>query len=232
MLIVCAIVLMVISVGSAGAANLLTNPGFEEGAVSISPGFVDSAFGWNYNTNNGVGTYFRPETVLGPVVDAGQVFVHSGLEAQDACGDTYEGDARSMLWQRIAVASGSWYTASAYVFAREMIEGAGLGSGENDFAGVRVIQLDQTGTLVEDLGLAGVYSPTTGFVQVSQTFQTKANTYYVDFVLDTLVNNANGYWGSRVIYDDCVLEAVPEPASLLALFVGISGLGGLAWRRR
>ncbi len=206
----CAIVVLVAgSCFQCEAANLLVNPGFESGAVSQSPGLSGLEANWNYSCGGG---YFRPETVLGPVVDGGQTFIHSGAEAQDTCGDTQPGNINTQLAQRHPVTPGTWYVASAFVFAREMELGNGLGSGPNDYAGVRIRELDENSDLVVDRGVAAIYEVTTDFVLVSQTFRTEANTRYVDYILDTLVNNERGYWGCRIIYDDCVLEETAPPA--------------------
>lgn len=222
-LIVLLAVVMAMSSVSVGAQNLLVNPGFESGAVSDTPGASGLQFGWNYVCDNG---YFRPETVLGPVVDT-QAFIYAGAESQDTCGDVYPGDTNPVLAQRLAVTPDTWYTASAWVFAREMMEGAGLGSGPNDYAGIRIVELDESQAIITDLGVVGIYDVTTEFVQVSTTFKTGATTQYVDYMLDTLVNNENGYWGCRVIYDDCELVEVPEP-----LTIGLLSLGSLALLRR
>ncbi len=184
-------------------ANLLVNPGFESGAPSATPGQSGTQFGWSYECGGG---YFRPESWLGPIVDGGQRFIHGGLESLATCGDTQPGDVNTKLWQRQPVNPSSWYAASVYVFAREMEAGKGLGSGPNDYAGMRIRELDQNFNLVVDRGVEAIRQVTTGFVQVTKTFKTEANTRYVDFVLDTLVNSIRGYWGCRVIYDDCSLE--------------------------
>lgn len=187
-----------------GIANLLANPGFEDGVAYCSGSTTGGGYGWSYWMDSGHA--IRPESFY-----AGDLFapnVHGGQEAiRFRCN---LGGGQSEIYQLASVLPGKKYTATAWV--RTYSSGQGFGHDTNDTAGISVEEYDASAALLAGGGESVVHMANTDYQRVSTTFTTNANTSKVRFVLRTVT--ASSYQTGAVSYDDCSLEGPYAPASL------------------
>ena len=206
--------------------NLLTNPGWEDGAPRGSPwqgsnGRSGSGYGWTYSFPNPNKSYFEAESDY----VWRQRYIHGGSEAMTA---TVTQNGQCVLSQTVDVLPNSSYTASVWLMALDW-DGQGFGHGATDSAGMLVKELSSSGGIVRQHDKVALTRSTECYEYLSISFTTRPDTAKIVYVLDSVI--ACGYQHGGVIYDDSALDG-PIPGASLCTVTGTvtsagSPLGGV-----
>ena len=194
----CSLTAGLLLLAPAGQAELLLNPGFEDGGASPA--------GWA--TNDGGGS---PTFVYNTVGSSGATTedVHSGENSVEIL----DGGPNNARWftnndSLFTLEAGKTYEISVWML-RE-------GLGGDDFARISMSGLDAV-----DGASINVSGNTDGFEKVSFNF-TPTQTYSDRRLLLAYNNRGTETTGGRVVFDDAsvALAAVPEPGSMALLGLG------------
>ncbi len=186
-------------------ANLLRNGDFEEGfgsTRSFEHGLTGVRGAWSFRFAPGPASYFYPESIYEwrkPCICRGK----------ESVGYVTDGGGEGTLWQDVAVEPHTRYVASAWVRGLDVEgTGQGFGAGPNDFAGIRILELDAQGRVLIEHEKAGIRSASPEFQRVRYVFVTGPGTAQVRFCLWATM--ACVWRRGAAIYDDCVLERERE----------------------
>jgi len=181
-------------------ANLLVNPGFEEGAVGDlgALGKTGGGHGWKYVFAGAGRSYVWAESAYSIHPDWGLPVIRSGKEALRTHTD---GAGHTIVYQDVAASPETAYTASVWVRADDL-RGKGFGQDACDSAGLRIQELDAQGKVVVDHPKQAVVKKC-DYQRLSLKFTTAKTTVRLRFMLDTVI--AGPYDQGHVTYDDCSL---------------------------
>lgn len=198
----------------AGAANILTNPGFENGVTIYSGDSTGGGNGWSYVMlagNNAI----RPETYY-----AGNQFPPTPNTGTDAIRFRTSWGGECYIYQEAQVLPNSQYTASVWV--RAWSDGSGFGQA-GDLAGILIQEFDGGGNWLGNVSETYIYAANEAYEQVNApAFTTGPNTRVVRFVLHA--NILADYQHGAVSFDDCVLDGQSVIANVSG-FVKSGGVG-------
>lgn len=215
----------------------LTKPGEPGVSATLTAGFVP----WNPpnpasfldmpvnggSANYGDGSSGPNVDVLGWIRNNGNAdFVNNGIGGSIAYNSfaSWGGDGRIESAAPVAVVQpGLAYTISVSV--------DGPSNGSNAIDGPLAFHLLANGTQLTPTSLVDMVTPGGGFQEISRTYDAATMAPFVGQDLTILmgVEDANN-GGDRVIWDNVMLAAVPEPSS--ALLLGLSGLALLRRKRK
>jgi len=192
--------------GQATAANLLTNAGFEEPAITAG---VESfgAQGWS---DFGGGTFTVTSAVVTP---------NSGNQSLKMFGNP------SGVFQQFAASEGQTWNGSVLIM-NASADPTQLGQ----IAAINIEWIDAANQQIDFIsnGLQGGDAPVDQWIERNITGVAPAGTAFARLTLITGAFDLDaGPGGGAAFYDDAFFEQVPEPGSLALL-----GLGGLALLRR
>ncbi len=199
------------------AANLLVNPGFEEGVVNNNTPGTYQSFGWNYVlVDNGVPGGGSPAVRAEGYYASDQFSrqYHSGNQAIRVRMST--GGGTVSIFQDVTVQPGASMTAATWVLPRS--NGTGFGTDPNDRAGLQIFALDAGGNVIEPAiaeSLVSVPVPGISYVPLQAAFTVPAGVNKVRYALYVLT--ASDYTNGCVTFDDCGLEASSVAASVSGL---------------
>jgi len=241
------VALSALSAASAQFPNLVQDPSFETTISDNRYGrppttwFAGQSFG---STRGGNTNRYPPEeqrevwfVFLGSVdITRGPNFGHPG-----GGGDQFvslNGDNRGGIRQRVTVSVGGLYNFSFYYGGFAGIAGGGQAAPDYEMsAEARIVNASNNSVVYSDVFIwsrsraGGVWFSTPYRAEVPLT----AGTYYVEFEslhfggVDSAGNSISENQGPRI--DGVNLSLVPEPASMVALGAGLTGLLGLRRRR-
>jgi hypothetical protein len=180
--------------------NLLTDPGFEEGARGDlgSLGKRSEGFGWTYLFASPTQSYIWGESAYSIHPNWGLPEVRTGKEALRT---HTEGDGHTVVFQEIDVSPNTVYRACVWVHAVDL-HGRGFGAHPGDSAGLKLQELADDGTLLVDHEKLAVTKPC-DYTELAKTFTTTEKTTRLRFLLDTLIGGP--YNEGHVTYDDCAV---------------------------
>jgi hypothetical protein len=180
--------------------NLLTDPGFEEGARGDlgALGKKSEGFGWTYLFASPTQSYIWGESAYSIHPTWGLPEIRTGKEALRT---HTEGDGHTVVFQEIDVSPGTAYRASVWVHAVDL-HGQGFGAHSGDSAGLKLQELADDGKLLVDHGKLAVAKPC-DYTELAKTFTTSEKTSRLRFILDTLIGGP--YNEGHVTYDDCAV---------------------------
>ncbi len=184
-------------------ANILVNPGFEDGLVAktAATDLVGDAKGWSYEFKCQTACRVEGESHSARWDGSGASKMRCGNEALRIVGQDDAG-GRVDVYQDVSVSGNAGYAASVWVRAVGC-----FGSNASDSAGLRILELNSEGTVVAMHDEVEVKRPT-DYKRLSQRFTTSPSTTTLRFVLETMISC--GQTKGHVTYDDCELIAAAK----------------------
>jgi len=192
------------------AANLLANPGFEDGYQLMmgSAGHEAVTHGWTA-LFPGSFSYSVEETHYCGNPGNGDCHPRTGGNAVSV---STEGNGEAIAYQELGVVPGGAYTASVWAKGYDYSgDGTGFGAAATDSAGLWVQELDSAGNIVVDHPEQKITQPL-DYTLLSVPFTATANTTRVLFMLRGVI--ACHWTKGRLSFDDAALDG-PAPANLL-----------------
>lgn len=193
-----------VAVSAPVGANLLANPGFEEGGPMTlgRMGDTGSAAGWRWLFASPTQSYVWVESGFDIHPECGLPQPRTGKDAERTHTD---GQGHTVLYQEVAAKPATAYRASVWARAADL-HGKGFGATAGDSAGLIILELGADGRVLADHGKVGV-TQACEYTELIREFTTKPNTARIRFVLDTVIGGR--YDEGHVTYDDCSLVAAP-----------------------
>ena len=187
------------------AANVLYNPGFEEGVtecVGVSQG---GGYGWSYVMTGS--NSFRPESYYATVGPFSPEY-HSGSQAIRFRTD---GNGVGFCYQDVPVLPDSSYQASVWI--RTYNDGSGFGATAGDVAGIWLQQLDSSGNVIEDDGEVVISKANSAYELLTvPAVQTTQSTAKIRYMLHCAIGA--DYTHGAISFDDCVLDGPAVSATV------------------